>query len=109
MLYVGNAFSLQMLDVKDKCAVGIDKLTKQNAKKILKLYEKELKSVIGHQDLANILKEELEMDFEVNRESIKLTLKDMLLVAQVVGGRLPEGTTKLPEGVKIEYYLVYLM
>ena len=31
---------------------------------------------------------------------------ETVLVAQVVGGRLPEGCTKLPNGMRIEFYMV---
>jgi hypothetical protein len=57
-------------------------------------------SIIGHQDLANIL------GVPMNRESIKLDSGDTLIVAQVMGGRLPEGSTTLPEGVKIQFLKV---
>ena len=33
----------------------------------------------------------------------------MLLVAQVTGGRLPKGATKLPDDVTIKYYCVQII
>lgn len=59
-----------------------------------------LVSVVGHQDLANIL------GVEYNRASLRLEEGDELYVAQVTGGRLPEGTTTLPDGVEIRFFHV---
>ena len=39
-----------------------------------------------------------------NRISVHLDPGDILYVAQVVGGRLPEGSTTLPEGFKLKFY-----
>jgi len=58
------------------------------------------KSIVGHVDLAAILG----VDF--NRESITLQPGDDLLVAQVMGGRLPEGTKVLPPGIEIKFFYV---
>ena len=58
------------------------------------------KSIIGHQDLANII------GVECNRESIALNPGDCLLVCQVIGGRLPVGCRKLPEGISLEWFYV---
>jgi hypothetical protein len=58
------------------------------------------KSIIGHPDLATIL------DVECNRESITLNPGDSLLVAQVVNGRLPVGTQKVPDGVQLKFFFV---
>ena len=60
-------------------------------------------SMIGHKDLANIL------GVKYNRENIKLNKDDVCFVAQVWGGRLPEGTTELPEGVELRFYCVKII
>jgi len=86
MIYLGNAFSLQMCK-EFPANISVEKVDAIPADCI---------SVIGHQDLANIL------GVDMNRESIKLESGDKLIVAQVMGGRLPEGSTTLPEGVSIE-------
>lgn len=103
MIYLGNAFSLQMLDMtdaeyKDICVKKVGDL---EIKAILGgANGKTVHSVIGHQDLANIL------GVPYNRESVTLKKGDRLYVAQVIGGRLPEGTTVLPEGFKLTYLRV---
>jgi len=58
----------------------------------------EYTSVVGHPDTANVL------GVAFNRASLTLQKGDELLVAQLVGGRLPEGATTLPEGFSFKFY-----
>ncbi len=90
--FLANAFSLQMCR-EFPANIHVDTL-----EEIPNLSE--CVSVIGHQDLANVL------GVPMNRESIKLDNGDTLIVAQVMGGRLPEGSTTLPEGVTIQFLKV---
>ena len=87
--FLANAFSLQMCK---EFPANISVETLENTPNL-----SECISVIGHQDLANIL------GVPMNRQSIQLEKNDVLIVAQVMGGRLPEGSTTLPEGVKIQF------
>lgn len=57
-------------------------------------------SVIGHPDTAAVL------GVPCNRASITLEKGDVLFVAQLQGGRLPEGSTTLPEGYEFVFYKV---
>ena len=57
-------------------------------------------SVVGHRDTATIL------GVEFNRESITLNKGDVLYVAQIIGGRLPEGATTLSDGFKFKFLKV---
>lgn len=59
-------------------------------------------SVVGHPDTARVL------GVEFNRVSVKLAKGDVLYVAQVVGGRLPEGATTLPDGFQLTFLKVTL-
>lgn len=59
-------------------------------------------SVVGHQQTAAIL------GVAFNRVSVALEKGDILYVAQVVGGRLPEGATTLPEGYSMKFFKVVL-
>lgn len=59
-------------------------------------------SAVGHADTAAVL------GVEANRVSIKLEDGVELLVAQLQGGRLPEGSTTLPEGFAFSWVRVYL-
>lgn len=57
-------------------------------------------SVVGHPDTANVL------GVAFNRVSVKLNKGDVLYVAQIVGGRLPEGCTTLPDGYSFKFLKV---
>ena len=59
-----------------------------------------LTSAIGHQDTAAVL------SVECNRIAVRLKKGDTAFVAQLMGGRLPEGTTTLPKGFKFKYIKV---
>lgn len=57
-------------------------------------------SAIGHQDTANVL------GVPMNRINVHLSKGDVAYVAQLQGGRLPEGSTTLPEGFSFKYIKV---
>jgi len=100
-MYLLNAFSLQMIDLPSK--VEFTELSKEEAQ--LLLSQNKVESAIGHQDTANILSRELGLEIPYNRIHVKLKKGDCAVVAQVTGGRLPEGATTLPEGIGIKYIL----
>lgn len=106
MKYFGNAFSLQMLDLDGENLVRILPVTKEEVKQEL---QEGFVSAMGHADTANVISNELGINVEVNRISVSLNKGDILLVAQLVGGRLPEGATTLPEGFKFKYLKVELV
>ena len=62
----------------------------------------EATSAVGHPDTADIL------GVRCNRMSLKLAKGDELFVAQLTGGRLPEGCTTLPEGFSFTFLKVTL-
>ena len=66
----------------------------------------EFESVIGHADTANVVSGILGREVKMNRTSVKLVPGDVLYVAQVTGGRLPEGATTIPEGMSIAFLKV---
>lgn len=59
-----------------------------------------LTSAIGHQDTANVL------GVTMNRINVSLSKGDVAYVAQLQGGRLPEGSTSLPEGFSFKFFKV---
>ena len=90
MAYLLNAFSLQMI---------------QEFPANVKFEEVEslpqgLESAVGHADTARVL------GVCLNRISITLHKGDTAYVAQLVGGRLPEGATTLPEGFSFKFLKV---
>lgn len=106
MIYLGNAFSLQMMDLTSPHRISVEPITLETVQSIL---ADGFTSAVGHQDTANVLTNMLGFDVQMNRISISLTADDILIVAQVTGGRLPEGATTLPEGVSIQFVKVQLV
>ena len=109
MLKLANAFSLNMLDENaEEVSINVVKLTKQNAGWFLRQVG-EFQSYVGHPDTAAILSQELGVEVKPNRETMTLDAGDVLIVAQYVGPRLPEGATSLPENAKIDYFTVQIV
>ena len=84
-----NAFSLQMVDIPSTVEfTDVDRLPEG------------LTSAIGHADTARVL------GVEQNRINVHLDKGDVAFVAQLTGGRLPEGATTLPEGFSFKFIKV---
>lgn len=118
---LANAFSLNMLpdtfgnvsitrsDVAQvRYVLSLDRLTGSN-----------FVSAIGHADTATLLAERLGLtqadlrpdgpaDGPWPRPTVKMADGDILAVGQYVGPRLPEGATSLPDGARIDWFLVTL-
>lgn len=90
--YLLNAFSLQMVDVP--CEVKFNEVN---------TLPDELISAIGHQDTANVL------GVPMNRINVHLSKGDVAYVAQLQGGRLPEGSTTLPNGFSFKFIKVEVL
>lgn len=73
--YLSNAFSLQMVCANAK--VGIVEISKDSIP-----FDRVI-SVVGHQDIADML------GVEINRVNARLQEGDILYVAQYCGGQLP--------------------
>jgi hypothetical protein len=88
-----NAFSLQMISAfpAEVRISEVDSLPSG------------LTSAIGHQDTANVL------GVPMNRINVSLAKGDVAYVAQLIGGRLPEGSTTLPEGFRFKYLKVEIV
>ena len=99
MKYLSNAFSLQMLDVTKRfhiicIPISIDDIPE------------DVICCIGHPDTAKVVGSDLGRDISANRVNIHLENGDILYVAQLTGGRLPEGATTLPDGFSLSYLQV---
>jgi hypothetical protein len=91
-VYLLNAFSLQMLEGDATVRfTEVDELPEG------------LTSAIGHQDTARVL------GVEMNRVNVTLQKGDTAFVAQLQGGRLPEGCTTLPEGFSFKFVKVEVL
>ena len=105
MIYVANAFSLQM--VHDDCRVAIKNVPSKEVAD--RLNSESWVSSMGHQDIANVASDMLGLPIRYNRGNVSLKPGDILFVAQVVGGRLPEGATSLPSGYNIIWKQVEIL
>ena len=63
-------------------------------------WKSELVSAIGHEDTARML------GVKCNRINVTLKKGDIAFVAQLQGGRLPEGSTTLPHGFEFKFFKV---
>lgn len=99
--FFGNAFSLQMLN-SFPCNVEIEEVVDGLQIDLLldAVKDGSIISAVGHQDTANVL------GVPMNRINVSLNKGDILFVAQLQGGRLPEGCTKLPEGFSFKFLQV---
>ena len=114
MIYLSNAFSLQMSggNTTSTEPVGVEEVRRECVTHTRPSYNDEggsaltAKSIVGHADIAKIISGLLNCTVPVNRQSICMEFGDVLYVGQYVGPRLPEGCTTIPEGAKIEWYKV---
>lgn len=95
-MYVANAFSLQMVAKEDLPRVRFESIERPESLE-------GCTSAVGHADTAAVL------GVACQRINVSLKAGDVLLVAQLTGGRLPEGATTLPEGFAFTWVKVYLV
>jgi hypothetical protein len=91
-MYLLNAFSLQMISEFPTNVKFEEVDTLPNG----------LVSAIGHQDTANVL------GVPMNRVNVSLSKGDVAYIAQLQGGRLPEGATTLPNGFTFKFIKVFI-
>ena len=103
-LFIGNAFSLNMVAATDLTKVEFKPLTIDEAKS----YVPKAVSVVGHADTAAVFSDVLGQKVDFNRTSLTLKDGDVLVVGQYKGPRLEEGCKTLPEGATIEWVKVEL-
>ncbi len=63
-----------------------------------------VRSALGHADLAGLVSRLLAYPLAPERTSVTLTPGDQALVCQYRGARLAEGTTRLPDGARLDWY-----
>ena len=107
MKFISNAFSINMVEspaVGGSFEAVFHRVSSYEASQLVA--EDHYKSVIGHQDMAEVLGIQLNANIPFNRESVKLRAGDEMLVGQYSGPRLPQGCTELPAGAQIDFFLV---
>jgi hypothetical protein len=92
MIYIGNAFSLGMVPGYLLEQVRLSPCDAPSTEGAV--------SCVGHADTAAVL------GVGFNRISVSLRPGDILYVAQLRGGRLPEGSTTLPQGFAFDWIRV---
>lgn len=95
MRYIGNAFSLGMVPRHLLAFVRLSACTQPDMA--------DLVSCVGHADTAAVL------GVPMARISVTLDPGDVLYVAQLRGGRLPEGCTTLPSGFAFDWVRVEVL
>ena len=98
--FLTNAFSIQMLQKGG--VVSFEEITPEDI-------PADVVSAVGHADTAAVLSNLLGFEVPMNRINIALDENTELYVAQLVGGRLPEGATTLPEGFSFKFYRVTIV
>ncbi len=97
-IYLGNAFSLSMLNSNDdEINVSVKEVKLQEVKDVLK--NNLFTSAVGHQSTAEILTELLEIPVDMNRINVKLEKGNTLYVFQLLA-RLPEGKVLTADEIK---------
>lgn len=97
MKYLVNALSLNM--VPAACQLKVEPLTTEEAVE----QAAEAVCAIGHPDTALAAGLLLGRELQAQRLTLALERGDVLFVAQYIGDRLPEGTTELPPGARLEW------
>ncbi len=98
--YLVNAFSIQMLQKGG--LVRFDEIAPEDI-------PADVVSAVGHADTAAVLSNMLGFEVPMNRAFVTLDEETELYVAQLIGGRLPEGSTTLPEGFAFKFYRVTMV
>ena len=65
-----------------------------------------LESFVGHADTARLFSAQTGVEVPFNRAFSQLAAGEEFVLGQYLGPRLPEGSTQLPEGARIQWYLV---
>ena len=100
-MYLCNAFSLQML-AQFPANVQINEVSLEAVREI----RDQLVSAVGHADTAAVLSSLIGIPVPTARVNVALKSGDEILIAQLQGGRLPEGATSLPEGASFRFLVV---
>lgn len=106
MIYLNNAFSLQMLPEGMLEFVGYDTNIGHVKSSIT---GQKVISGIRHKEILDIVNKELNTCIELNDIDIKLKDEDTLYVCQFIGGRLPVGATELPKDIKIRWFKINVL
>jgi len=105
MLYVGNAFSLGMLQ-DSEVTLKVTEVSLATVKELLQ--SSDWQSAIGHQGTSEILTSLLDTEVPMNRVALKLVKGDTLIVFQLLT-RLEEGRVLSKEEIEKLPYKFFLV
>ena len=92
---------------RENCSVNVEWITPEEVNDLLD--NNEWLCTVGHESTAMILNKLLgREDIFMNRIRSSMGYDDTLLVGQLIGQRLPEGCTELPEGIEFTFVRVTL-
>lgn len=100
MLYLVNAFSLQML-THPVSTIFTSPMTAERARNAM--ISQHGVSAIGHLDTARVVGKDLCLPLMCSQQRIRLNQGDTLIVAQITGGRLPIDAEELPAYMELTY------
>jgi hypothetical protein len=112
MMYLTNAFSLNMLPNTFKGELQVRPLSIDDVRNIVEAceeLERPITGAIGHPDTAALVNGILGVEVAHSRVTVTLNRSDSAVIAQYRGPRLPEGATELPEGAEISFSLVTVL
>lgn len=98
-----NAFSAQMLN--NVTSNGLNVHFQEIAAADIPA---DVQSAIGHTDTAAVLSDLLGFEVKAERINVSLDSDTILYLAQLQGGRLPEGATTLPDGFCFKFLKVFI-
>jgi len=101
-VYISTALSLQMLTTDASHDIHIYPMTVGQVREFYRDHVPVV-SAVGHADTAQVVSDLLGVEVPYQRISLHLEPGDLLVVAQLIGGRLPEGSTTLPEGFELRF------
>lgn len=111
MITLCNAFSLNMLDC-DFCDINIQKVSVDYVNNFINFIKNDyVQNAIGHKETDVLVRNMLNNENIPVGERMNVTLEELnyLVVAQYKGPRLPEGATQLPEGARIEFFVIEMI
>ena len=105
-IVITSTFNFNII-AADSTSVIMPVITRDSATGISELLEEfDYVSVVGREDIANVMSKQLGKHIECDRRVYYWDTQDeILIVGQYVGPRLPEGAT-LPDGAAIQYWIV---
>ena len=106
-MIIANALSLNMLPPDTNSGGIIFRRISLSEARLLVHEADSIISAIGHADTARLVGQALSIELPADRRSVQLG-DEYTLIAQYIGPRLPEGTTELPVGARIEFFAVRL-